>query len=169
MFEIQIGVYGLYTLVQHPLTGMAVRRMTEIMSQCDSLDQIDIKIKSTADDRGNVVNVDYMFDPRADMIVNRIEEYLSLMAKPSERLGEYDPSEISLIRASYNTRLFGNKSASRVLSPHGEGRKCLLPLITDKLDFSCIPVVIYKMRFTGKITQCISEQIKQTVHIIRSF
>jgi len=58
----------------------------DIMSERDSLNQIQIQIQRAGDRRRDVIHIDDMFDPGTDVIVLRIEEHLCFMTEPSECL-----------------------------------------------------------------------------------
>ena len=58
LFEIKLGIDLLKFLVKDSLSAVAERCMSYIVTQGDSLDQVDVKIQSTADRGSDIVNID---------------------------------------------------------------------------------------------------------------
>ena len=64
-------------------------------------------------------------------MIQRIEEYLCLMTKSSERLAVDDPARISFERGSYRTRLLVVFSAAAVFGAECVWRQVLFALVTE--------------------------------------
>jgi hypothetical protein len=133
-------------LVQNPFSGMAERSMSDIMTQRDRLDQIQIQIQCARNGGRDVVHIDHMLDARANMIVLGIEKNLGLMTKSSESLRINDPSRIALERRSNHTGLFGLCPSAAELTPERIRRKAGLPFVPKHRQKFAIARIIDRIR-----------------------
>lgn len=90
--------------VQHVLAGMAKRRMSEIMSQCNGLRQILVEAESTRDRPRDLRDLKRMCQTRSVMVALRREEYLRFMLHSAERLAMQDAVSIANEHRSQRTR-----------------------------------------------------------------
>ena len=82
--------------VEHSFTAVAKGRMTQVMAERNRLDQVEVESQGTTDGVGNVMDIDDMFHPGADMVILGIEKHLSFVAQTAEFHGENDPARIAL-------------------------------------------------------------------------
>jgi len=109
MLEKQVRVDLFNTCVQGFFTGMPEGRVPDIMTQRYRLNKIEIQVQSLCDCSRNIVNVNYMFNTGADMVILRIEKNLCLVTQTPECLGINDSSRIAF-----------------KIRPHRTGKTCVL-------------------------------------------
>ena len=87
----------LHRLVQRILAGMAERRMAEVVSQRNRLDQILVKRQRPRQRPRDLRHLQAVRQPRAVMVALVIDEHLRLMDEPAERGRMHDAVAVALI------------------------------------------------------------------------
>ncbi len=103
---------------QHPLAGVAERRVAEIVTERDRLGQLLVEVQHLGDGAGDLRHLQRVRQARAVVIAARREEHLRLVLQPAKRLGVDDAIAIAL-----------EGRTDRHLRPPGAGGPRLAPLL----------------------------------------
>ena len=112
--------------VEHPLAGVAERRMTEIMAERDRLGQLFVQAKDLRDRARDLRDLETVREPRTVMVSGGREEDLRLVLQPPERLAVNDAVPIVLKCRAHVIFRFGSEASARVGALGSLRRKRLL-------------------------------------------
>src|SRR5687768_9773580 len=87
-------------LVEHPLTGMAERRVPEVVAERDGFGQLLVEPQHLGDAARDLRDLEGMREPGAVMVAGRREEHLGLVLQPPERLAVDDAIAVALKRGA---------------------------------------------------------------------
>ena len=87
---------GRHFLVQDAFTGMAERRVTEIVREGDGLGQILVETHGASDGAGHLADFERMRQPGAEMLALVVEEDLGLVLQAAEGGRMDDPVAVTL-------------------------------------------------------------------------
>ena len=101
----------LHQFIEHVLSGMAERRMPEIVRQRDGFRQVFVQLEGFADRPGDLRHLQRMREARPVIIALVIHKYLGFVLQLSERGGVDDPVAIPLEPGAVGMLLFGMSPA----------------------------------------------------------
>ena len=105
--------------VQRDFARVSERRMTDVMHQRKSLDQIGIQVETRGDGARDLRNLDGVGQPRAEVVGDTMGENLGLILKPAEGAGVNDAVAVALERGAIGMLGLGVAPSARVLNPDG--------------------------------------------------
>jgi len=123
---IEAAAVGAHQLVEFPFSGMAKRRMADVMHQCQRLNKFRVDAKGGRYSAGNLGDLERVGQPVAKMIGEAGAEDLRLCFEPSERAGMDDAVAVACIFTAVGVSGFRGAPAARgrsVDSPGSVGAK----------------------------------------------
>jgi hypothetical protein len=110
-------------LVERVLSGVTERRMPEVVTESDRLDEILVQAKSPRHASRDPRRLERMRQSRTEVIAARIDENLRLVAQSPERLRVDDPIAVALERRPEATWFLLALPAARLVRPNAERRE----------------------------------------------
>ncbi len=98
-------------IVERPFTGVAERRMAEIVRQCQRLGEVLVEPKRARQRAGDLRHFQRMSEPGAVVVALVIDEHLRLMRQPPERAGMDNAVAVAPERVTGRARRLGMQPA----------------------------------------------------------
>src|SRR5688572_17916414 len=105
--------------IEDPFTGVAERRVTEIVAQCDRLGELFVQLQHLGDRPRNLRDLEAVREARAVVVTRRRKEDLRLVLQPPERLAVNDSIPVVLKRRAHVVFRLGMQTASRLGAVRG--------------------------------------------------
>ena len=105
--------------VQRFFAGVPERRVTDVVNQGQSLDQVHVKAELAGDGAGNLRHLQRVSQPVAKMIGETAGKNLGLGLQPAESAGMNDPVAVALEIVAIGVLGLGNAASAGLLHPHG--------------------------------------------------
>jgi hypothetical protein len=123
-------------LVERLLAGVPERRVAEVVTEPDRLDEVLVQAQGTGDAAGDARRLERVGEPRAEVVTLGVDEDLRLVAQPAERLGVDDPVAIALKRRPQPAFVvLAVRAAAALVRADGERRQpALLVLSHEALE-----------------------------------
>ena len=118
-------------LVERLLARVAERRVTEVVTEPDRLDEVLVQAQRPCDAAGNAGRLERVREPRAVVVAGRVDEDLRLVHQPAERLRVDDPVAVALERRPQPAFVLRPGTAARLVGAHGKRRKPTLFVLAE--------------------------------------
>ena len=126
--------------VERLLTGVAERRVAEIVPEADRLDEVLVQPQCAGDAARDPGRLERVGEPGAVMVAGRIDEDLGLVHQPSEGLRVHDAVAVALKRRAQEARLLRLRPPARLEGAHRKRREPpLFVLANARLEGVCGP------------------------------
>ena len=106
--------------VERLLAGMSERRVPEVVTEADRLDEILVQPQRAGDPARDAGRLQRVGQARPEVVAGRIDEDLGLVHQPPERLRVDDPVAVALKRRAQQARLFLARAPARLERANGE-------------------------------------------------
>ena len=106
--------------VERLLSGVSERRVPEVVTEADRLDEILVQPQRAGDPARDAGRLQRVGQARPEVVAGRIDEDLGLVHQPPERLRVDDPIAVALKRRAQQARLFLARAPARLERANGE-------------------------------------------------
>ena len=110
-------------VVERVLSGMAERRVPDIVSQCDGFDQVFMQTQRSGDRAGNLRHLERVRHAGAKQVAFVVEEDLRLVDQPAKRGAVHDAIAIALERIATRRVGLGVPAAATAIRMAGKRRQ----------------------------------------------
>src|SRR4051794_10636889 len=122
-------------LVERVLARMPERRMTEVVTQPDRLDEILVEAQCPRNAPRDSGRLEGVRQPGAKVVALGVDEDLRLVAEAPERLRVDDPVAVALERRAQSAILFVVRAGTRLVGANGErGQPAFLVLTHESFE-----------------------------------
>ena len=121
----------LQELVQRLLTGMAERRVPEVVPEPDRLDEVLVEPQRSRHPARDPGRLERVRQPRAVVVAGRVDEHLRLVHEPPERLRVDDAVAVALERRAQQARLLLPRAPARLVGPDRQRREPALLVLAN--------------------------------------
>ncbi len=109
---------GSHQSVEHTLTGMAERRMTEVVGEGDGLGEVAIEAEGLGDGASNLRRLESMSKTGAVVVTFMIDEYLGFVFEATERGAVNNTIAIALEAGAHRMRRLRHAAAASIARAH---------------------------------------------------
>ena len=117
--------------VERLLAGVAERRVPEVVTEADRLDEVLVQPQRAGDAARDAGRLERVGQARPEVVAGGVDEDLGLALQPPERLRVDDPVAVALERRAQQARLLLARAPARLVRANGERREPAFLVLAD--------------------------------------